>query len=200
VSAKKLPLLIVLSGPSGVGKDAILSLMKKRFPSFYYPVTMTTRPKREKEIDGQDYFFVSPEKFMEMVHKGELLEWSRVYGNLYGVPINQIREALKKKRDIILKVDVQGAQKIKEEIPGAVLVFIASPSQKTLISRLSKRRTEPPENLKLRLQTAEEEIRYLTIFDYIVVNDEGQIEQTLKRIEAIITAEKCRIHPIPAKI
>lgn len=195
--AKPPPLLIVISGPSGVGKDAVLALMKERFPSYSYAITMTTRPNRENETDGVHYFFVSENAFMEMVRKDELLEWSRVYGKLYGVPMSQVRQALQRGQDIVIKTDVQGAKKIKAKIPGAILVFIAPPSEQALLSRLNRRQTEDPQDLKLRLATAREEMNYLPIFNYVVVNEEGKVEETLEIIESIIVAEKCRLHPTP---
>lgn len=182
-------MLVVLSGPSGVGKDLLISLMKERFPSFYFAVTVTTRPKRENETEGVNYFFVSRDTFMEMVKRDEFLEWSRVYGNFYGVPLSQVRQSLQRGQDTVLKVDVQGAQKIKARIPGATLIFISPPSPEALTSRLSRRQTEKPQDLKVRLQTLQEEMTYLPIFNYVVVNDEGKIEETLKQIEAIISGE-----------
>lgn len=195
--AKPPPLLIVISGPSGVGKDAILLHMKRRFPSYFYPITMTTRPRRENEIEGEHYFFVSEVVFMEMVRKRKLIEWSKVYGRLYGVPAGQVREALQRGQDIVVKVDVQGAKKIKEMFPGAILIFIAPPSEQVLLSRLNRRQTEGTEDLKLRLETARGEMNCLPVFNYVVVNNEGKVDETLRQIEAIIVAEKLRIHPTP---
>lgn len=194
---KSPPLLIVLSGPSGVGKDIIISLMRKRFPSFYIAVTATTRPRREKESNGVDYFFVSRETFLEMVKKEELLEWSEVYGNYYGVPLNQVRQALQRDQDTVLKVDVQGAEKIKARIPEAILIFVAPPSHEALVARLRGRKTEKAEELKIRLETSQKEMKAMPIFNYAVVNAEGKIEETLKQIEAIITKEKQRVNTAP---
>lgn len=199
IPTKPPPLLVVISGPSGVGKDAVLLLMKKKSPSYYYPVTMTTRPRRESETEGVHYLFVSESTFMQMVRKGELLEWSRVYGRLYGVPMAQVREAMQRGQDIIVKVDVQGAEKIKAKMPASILVFIAPPSEQALLSRLNGRQTEDPESLKLRLGTAREEMKYLPIFNYMVVNEEEKLEETLQQIESIIVAEKCRIRQTPTQ-
>ncbi len=185
-------MLLVVSGPSGVGKDMLISLMKKQFPTFHFAVTMTTRTKRPVETDGVDYYFASPEIFTELVEKGGLLEWSQVYGNFYGVPLQQVREALARGQDTVLKVDVQGARKIKDKIPSAILVFVAPPSGEALAARLKGRKTEDPEQLKVRLETSQEEMKAMSIFDYIVVNDEGKIQETLDRITAIITSEKHR--------
>ncbi len=168
----------------------LISLMKKHFPAFHFAVTMTTRPRRPTETDGVDYFFVSPQTFREMIDKDELLEWSQVYGNYYGVPLRQVREALQRGRDTVLKVDVQGAQKIKLKIPTATLIFVAPPSEDSLAARLKGRKTENDNDLRIRLETSKEEMKTLPVFDYVVVNDEGKIEETLGRIKAIIAAEK----------
>lgn len=170
----------------------LISLMKKRFPSFHFTVTVTTRPKRDNEIEGKDYFFVSREKFMEMVKNGEFLEWSQVYGNFYGVPLKQVRLALRKGQDTVLKVDVQGAEKVKAKMAEATLIFVAPPSPDALEARLSRRKTEKAEDLKIRLETSREEMKYLPIFNYVVVNDEGKLENTLDEIEEIISKEKQR--------
>lgn len=187
---KQSPLLIVLSGPSGVGKDMLLSLMKQRFPRFHFAITATTRPRRANETDGVNYFFVSHETFLQMVRKDELLEWSEVYGNRYGVPLAQVMLALQRGHDTVLKVDVQGAEKIKAGIPGAILIFVAPPSTEALAARLRGRKTENAAELELRLDTSRKEMAALPLFDYVVVNDEGKIEDTLKAIEAIIEKEK----------
>ncbi|MBI2934992.1 MAG: guanylate kinase [Chloroflexi bacterium] len=185
-------MLLVLSGPSGVGKDMLLTLMKKQFPAFHFTVTMTTRPKRDKETDGVDYFFVSRQTFLEMVARDELLEWSEVYGNLYGVPFKQVREALDRGQDTVLKIDVQGARKVKQKIPSAVLVFVAPPSEEALAARLRGRKTENDSDFRVRLETSREEMKAISIFDYLTVNDEGKIQDTLESLKSIIATEKNR--------
>lgn len=195
IDSKANPLLIVVSGPSGVGKDAVLNGMKRRRYPLYYAVTATTRPRRERERDGADYYFVSSADFEKMIERNELLEWANVYGNLYGVPKRQIREALARGQDAVVKVDVQGAATIKKIAPQAVFIFLAPPSMSDLESRLRQRRTESGVDLNLRMMAAHEEMKQLPMFDYIVVNHKNGIEVAISQIEAIITAEKCRVNP-----
>jgi guanylate kinase len=190
-----MPLLIVLSGPSGVGKDAVLGSMKGEDFPLYYTVTLTTRPKRDGEIDGVDYYFTSEVNFHHMIEQGELLEWAKVYGHLYGVPKQQVREAMERGEDIIIKVDVQGATTIKNLLSDAVLIFLAPPSIGEQKKRLEQRRSESETDLKLRMETFHEEMNSLDIFDYIVVNHQGKLDFAVSQIKAIISAEKCRINP-----
>jgi guanylate kinase len=189
------PLLIVLSGPSGAGKDAILSRMKKSGYPLEFITTVTTRPRRAREKDNVDYHFVSVESFQKMLKASELVEWANVYGNWYGVPKEPLQRALAKGQDTIVKVDIQGAATIKKIIPQAVFIFIAPPSMKELTTRLKQRHTEPPFDLALRLKTAEEEMKKLPLFDYMVVNRQDKIDLVVSEIEAIISAEKHRVKP-----
>jgi guanylate kinase len=189
------PLLIVLSGPSGAGKDAVLSRMKELGHPLYYVVTATTRPQRPGEKDKVDYYFLSEADFHRMVEGGELLEWAQVYGHLYGVPKQQVNQALAQGQDVIIKVDVQGAATIKRLFPQAVLIFLAPPSLDELAQRLSRRQTEPTPGEELRLKTALEEMKNLPLFDYVVVNHKDEMAGAISQIEAIITAEKCRVKP-----
>ena len=189
------PLFIVLSGPSGVGKDAILARMKETGYPLEYITTVTTRPKRAAEREGIDYHFVSTEKFREMIARNELLEWAKVYGNGYGVPREAIKQALSRGQDAIVRVDVQGAASIKKTLPQAVFIFIMPSSMAELAVRLRERRTESPVDLAVRIKIAEEEIKKLPLFDYVVVNRQGEIDQAVSDIKAIITAEKCRVIP-----
>ena len=188
-------LLIVLSGPSGTGKDAVLSRMKELGCPLEYIVTVTTRPKRARERNNVDYHFVSTEKFQEMVKSNELLEWANVYSNWYGVPKQPIKQALGKGQDIIVKVDTQGAATIKKVLPQSVFIFLTPPSMEELTLRLKQRHTESPFDLALRLKTAEEEIKQLPLFDYVVMNQRDDIDQAISDIKAIITTEKCRTSP-----
>lgn len=183
----------MLSGPSGVGKDAILHEMKSQARPIHFAVTATTRPRRQGERDGVDYHFVSLDKFQEMMKVGELLEWAQVYGNLYGVPTQEVEQALKAGQDVIVKVDVQGAATIKGIMPQALLIFLAPPSMEELVSRLRQRQSESGVDLDRRIETAHEEMKRLPIFNYVVVNDE--VERAVAKVDAIITAEKCRINP-----
>jgi len=189
------PLLIVLSGPSGVGKDAILEGIKKRGYPLHFTVTATTRPRRKKEAHGVDYHFVSRAEFESMIEKGELLEWANVYGNLYGVPKSELQQAMEKGEDVIVKVDVQGAATIKRTVPEAVFIFLAPPSMEDLKKRLKQRKTESSIDLGVRIKAAEKEMNSLSMFDYVVVNHKNGIGRAISQIESIITAEKCRVKP-----
>ncbi|AHB12823.1 MULTISPECIES: guanylate kinase [Dehalococcoides] len=189
------PLLLVVSGPSGVGKDAVLARMKERKLPLTYVVTTTTRPKRETETEGVDYNFIKPSEFQQLIGQNELLEWANVYGNFYGVPKAPIRQALSRGFDVIVKVDVQGAASIKKIVPNAVFIFLMPPDMEELTRRLEQRLTESPESLKRRLATAPLEIEKLPDFDYVVVNPEGEIDNAVREIMSIIAAEHCRIHP-----
>ena len=189
------PLLIVLSGPSGVGKDAVLSRMKESGYPLKYVITLTTRRRRANEKNNVDYHFVSDKKFKEMIEKNELLEWANVYGNLYGVPKKEVKQALDQGQDVMVKVDIQGAATIKKILPQAVSIFLTPPSMEEILTRLKQRHTESPSDLELRLKTAEEEIKQLPKFDYAVVNRWSEIDLAVSDIEAIITAEKCRVNP-----
>ena len=195
VTVEKGPLLIVLSGPSGVGKDAVLIRMKELGYPLEYITTITTRPQRATERDNVDYHFISTERFQEMIEHGELLEWAKVYSNWYGVPKGTIKHALDRGQNTIVKVDVQGAATIKKILPQAVFIFLIPPSMEDLATRLKQRRTESPFDVALRIKIAEEEIEQLPLFDYVVVNRQGKIDRAVAEIKAIITAEKCRVAP-----
>ena len=189
------PLLIVLSGPSGAGKDALLTKMKESGYPLEYITTVTTRVQRAEEKDNVDYHFISTGKFQEMLKNNELLEWANVYGNWYGVPKEPIKRALERGRDTIVKVDTQGAATIKKIMPEAVFIFLMPPSREELATRLKQRHTESPSDLALRIKTVEEEIKQLPLFDYIVVNKQDKIDLAVSDITAIIAAEKCRVNP-----
>ncbi len=189
------PLLIVLSGPSGVGKDAVLAMMKESGYPLKYITTITTRLRRANEKNNVDYHFVSGERFQEMIENSELLEWANVYGNWYGVPKEAVKQALDKGDDIIVKVDIQGTATIKKILPQAIFIFLIPPSMDELLIRLKQRHTESPSDLALRLKTAEEEMKQLPLFDYIVVNRWDEIDLAVSEIKAIFTAEKCRVAP-----
>ncbi|MXY44828.1 MAG: guanylate kinase [Dehalococcoidia bacterium] len=186
------PLLVVISGPSGVGKDAVLERMKASNVPYYFAVTATARPKRENEVDGVDYLFISRDEFQEMIVNDELLEWAEVYGNLYGVPKSPVREALARGQDVILKIDVQGGDNIRRLVPGAVYVFLAPPDMRELERRLTQRRTESSETLKVRLETAAREMEEAAKYDYVVVNRTGQIDEAVEEINEIIRHERAR--------
>ena len=189
------PLLIIISGPSGVGKDATLARMKKAEPLFHYVVTATTRPKRPGEKDGVDYRFLSEDQFHQLAETKQLLEWAKVYGNYYGVPKEEIKEALNRGQDVIVKVDVQGASTIKQILPDAVFIFLIPPSTEELANRLKRRQSQPSAELNLRLNKAREEMESLSLFDYVVVNYTDKLDLAVSQINAIVTAEKCRAKP-----
>jgi len=192
------PLLIVLSGLSGVGKDTVLSRLRQSAHPLEFIITVTTRPQRPNERDGVHYRFVSEADFREMIDSGKLLEYAEVYGNYYGVPSDPVKKALADEKDVVVKVDVQGAATIRKAVPEAVLIFLAAASMQELESRLRQRSTESESDLALRLETAAAEMEQLPVFDYIVVNRRGEVNQAVADIDAIITAEKCRV--VPRKI
>jgi guanylate kinase len=189
------PLLIIISGPSGVGKDATLNKIRESGLNFCTVVTVTTRTKRPLENDGIDYHFISGEAFDKLVEQTELLEWAKVYGNYYGIPKQQVIHALESGQDVFIKVDVQGAATIKKILPDAVLIFLMPPSIDDLAERLKQRGTQTELELAARLNEAKEEIESLSIFDYVVVSYKDDLDQTVSEINAIVTAEKHRVHP-----
>jgi guanylate kinase len=188
------PMVYVVSGPSGVGKDAILNRMKAGKYPFEFITTVTTRRQRASEKDCVDYHFISEEKFQELLNNNGLLEWAKVYGNWYGVPKQPVREALERNRDTFIKVDVQGAANIKKILPEAVFIFIAPPSMEELSRRLTQRCTETVADLSLRLKTAEDEMKQICNFDYVVMNPCNELENAIEDILAIVIAEKCRVN------
>ena len=189
------PILFIISGPSGVGKDALVAILKQHDPSRHYAITVTTRPPRQDEQNGVHYHFWTEERFQEQVNDGELLEWAKVYDNYYGVPKSELRPALQQKLDVVLKVDVQGASTIKGLLPQAVLIFIAPYSVDELQQRHYRRHTESVDELQLRMQTANNELAAMSYFDYVVINKQGDLPKAVARVEAIFTAEKSRVKP-----
>jgi guanylate kinase len=189
-------ILVIISGPSGVGKDTIIEALRRRMhdPEYHYVVTCTTREKRPGEVNSVDYWFLDRETFAAQRAAGEFLEANEVHGNWYGTPRRQVREALAEGRDVILKIDVQGAQVVKEKIPGALLIFLIPPSLEDLFQRLLSRATETADELELRQRNAAIELARQEDYDYVVTNETGQVERTAERIDAII-AEEHRKHP-----
>ena len=187
------PLLFVLSGPSGVGKDAVLEGLRESERAVYFAVTATTRSQRTGETDGKDYCFITKSEFEQMIEQNELLEWANVYGNYYGVPRDKLKKALLDGMDAVVKVDVQGAATIKRIAPDAVLIFIAAPSMDELEQRLIRRKTESGVDLELRTMAARIEMESLPLFDYMVINYDDQVGLAVSQIRSIITAEKCRL-------
>ena len=189
------PLLLILSGPSGAGKDYVLAQLKREHRDLVHITTTTTRERRAGEIDGVHYHFTTEGAFHRMIENQELLEYASVYGKLYGVPRQTVAEALEKGLDTIIKTDVQGAMTIRQCLPDAVLIFLMPPSRQDLNCRLARRNTEQPEDIERRLNTADAEFETLPRFDYVIVNGEGQIDRVIYEIEAIMVAEKLRARP-----
>ena len=187
------PLLIVLSGPSGVGKDSVIREMKSRSLPLHFVVTATTRPPREEEVEGRDYLFISKERFAEMIDQGELLEYAVVYGDCKGIPKSQVRQALASGHDVIMRVDVQGAATVRRLCSQALLIFLTTRNEEELERRLKARRTESPEELMLRIATARQEMQRLDEFDYVVVNRDNHLSDAVANILAILEAEHSRI-------
>ncbi len=193
-------MLAIISGPSGVGKDTIIDVMRGheaetgRTGERHYVVTVTTRAPRNGEVDGVDYHFVSREEFLRIRAARGFLEANEVHGNWYGSPRDQVRVALAAGRDVILKIDVQGAQVVKEQVTEALLIFVIPPTLETLFSRLRARATESADELELRQRNAAIELARQDDYDHVVVNETGQAERTAERIEEIIAAER-RTHP-----
>jgi len=184
------PLLVVLTGPSGAGKDSILARLRSLGRPYHFAVTATTRAARPSEREGVDYFFVSPVEFQRMLERGELLENALVYGHRYGVPKAPIRDAIDSGQDILFRTDVQGARYIKAIVPSAVTIFVAPPSIDDLKPRLQERGSDTPEQLELRLRIAEEEMEAASQFDYTVVNED--LERCVQEIEEILRRERAR--------
>jgi guanylate kinase len=187
------PKLIVLSGPSGVGKDSVLIRMRERGLPFHFVVTATTRSKRPTEVDGQDYFFVSSDEFARMIEANELLEYAIVYNDYKGIPKQQVRDALASGQDVIMRIDVQGAATIRKLVPDSVLIFLTTESEEAMVLRLQARQTETPEGLKLRIATARQELKRANEFDYAVVNKQSCLDETVDDISSIINAEHHRV-------
>lgn len=188
------PMLVVISGPSGVGKDTIIEALHRRRhrPPYHYVVTCTTRARRPGEIDGVSYNFLTVEQFQALRDAGELLEANQVHGHWYGTPRVGLREALARGQHAILKIDVQGAQVVKGCVPDALLVFVVPPSLETLFQHLKARRTESTDELELRQRNAALELARTGDYDYVVLNEEGDVDRTAKRIDEIISHEERR--------
>jgi guanylate kinase len=189
------PLLIVISGPSGVGKDSVVQRMQERGMQMHFVVTANTRPIREGEIEGVDYFFVSRDEFAELIEKDELLEYAIVYNDYKGIPKQQVRQALASGNDVVMRLDVQGAETIRKMYPQALLIFLSTVDEDELVDRLKQRKTEKPEGLKLRIATARKEMQRVEMFDYYVINADMRLDETVDTIAAIIKAEHHRTDP-----
>jgi guanylate kinase len=189
------PLLIVISGPSGVGKDSVVQRMKERGLPFHFVVTATDRPPRPNEVHGLDYYFYTTAEFERMIEENELLENAWVYGQHKGIPKAHVREALASGWDVVMRVDVQGAETVKKLLPAAITVFLMCESEEELVARLRERRTESEEALKERLDTARQEMACIPSFDYVVVNRHSDLDGAVDDVVAIMRAEHCRSVP-----
>ena len=188
-------LVFVLSGPAGVGKDAVLARLLERGVEIGRVVTAITRPPRPGEVEGRDYYFVSRERFMGMVAAGELLEWADYVGSPRGAPIWSLEQTLRRGRDAILKIDVEGARQVRVRLPAAITIFLEPPSLQTLLERMAGRGHDDPAEMQRRLRRAEEEMALAPSYDYRIVNREGELERAVDAVTAIIAAERARVPP-----
>ena len=188
---KKRGLLIVLSGPSGVGKGTVRKeLFTQPNTNYEYSVSMTTRNSREGEVDGVDYFFKSRDEFEQLIEEGRLLEYAEYVGNYYGTPLDYVNATLDAGRDVFLEIEVVGAAQVREKVPDGLFIFLAPPSLTALEDRLIGRGTETADVIKSRVMKAREELEMMNLYDYVVENDE--VQNACDRINAIVTAEHCR--------
>lgn len=192
---EKNPLMIVISGPSGVGKDSVLRALKRSELPIHHVVTVNTRNPRPDEQEGVDYFFVSREKFEKMIENQEFIEYAKVYDDYKGVPKAQIRNAIETGKDVVLRLDVQGAEKIKSIYPQAILIFLLPSNQDDWYKRLGGRRLSHEKDLDTRIRTVRDELKKARDFDYLVVNEQNKLSKTVGMIEAIITVEHHRAKP-----
>ncbi len=189
------PLLVVLSGPSAAGKGSLVAALQQLDRPWHFAVTATTRPKRPGEVDGRDYIFKEVSEFMRMRERDELLECAEVYDRWYGVPRQQVRDPIIAGKDVILEIDVQGAGTIRELAPQALTIFVMPATMASLRDRLAHRGTEDPDDMERRLREAAVELERMEEFDYRVVNRDGELDVAVREIDAIISAEKCRVNP-----
>ncbi len=189
------PLLVVFSGPSGVGKTTVTNELVRHGWSGHIVVTATTRRPRPGEVDGVDYHFRSQHEFQRMLEHGELLEHAEVHGNWYGVPATPVREKLAQGIDVLLTIDTQGARTIRARTQGAIFVFLAPRSLDELVERLNVRGTDTPEQRTLRMLNAEREMAELEKYDYVIVNQQDRLAESIEQLRAILRAEHCRVHP-----
>ena len=195
------PLLVVISGPSGAGKDSVLMRLRERELPFHFTVTATTRPQREVDpADHQFISFLSEEAFDRLLAEDGLLEHAQVYGYRYGVPKAPVREALERGQDVVMRVDVQGAATIKKLTPAALLIFLTPPSLEELEARLRSRGLDDPETIRRRLEAASRELEQLPRFDYAVANERDRLDDAVDQVLAIMAAERCRVGRQPVTL
>jgi guanylate kinase len=197
VSHSRSPLLVVLSGPSGVGKDTVMERLHGTLPDLHYAVTATTRPPRPGEVDGRSYYFLTREEYDSMLDRGELLAPAQVHGNWYGAPLEPLRAAFALGKDVLLKIDVQGAIAVRRRLPQAVFLFLAPPTPQHLVERLGSRHTESPDQLARRLRDASYELAQMPHYDYCVVNHDDDLDGTVADVACVISAERLRINRQP---
>jgi guanylate kinase len=183
-------LLIVVTGPSAVGKGTICNALRQETPNLHWSVSCTTRKQRPGEVHGKDYFFIDEPEFRRRIEAGELLEWAQVYSNFYGTPRQYVDEMIEAGHDIILDIDMQGARRVRDMYPGSVFVFVIPPSMETLRQRIGGRGTESEESVRLRLEQAPKWIEEGLQYDYVIVNDE--LHAAVRHLRSIIVAEKSR--------
>lgn len=183
--------LIVLSGPSGTGKGTICKELLRSYPNLQYSVSATTRTPREGEANGVNYWFITRDEFQTMVENDELLEWAEVYGNFYGTPRRYVQQQLDSGKDVVLEIDIQGAMQIKNKFPQGVFIYVVPPSLEVLADRIYKRGTDSMDTIKKRLSCASTELESAYNYHYVIVND--SVGAAVAKVEAIITAERCRV-------
>lgn len=194
-SQDKQGLLFVLSAPSGTGKDSVINGLKKRGMDFYVVASVTTRAPRPGESEGNPYHFITKEKYDAMVAQNELLEHANVHGNWYGQPLQPIKDMVRAGCDVLLKIDVQGAATVRQKVPGAIFIFLVPGSVDELSLRLTKRKTETEAEQERRLADARTELAQRDMYDYVIVNRQGHLEEAVDKLRAIMIAEHCRTHP-----
>ncbi|MBD7936778.1 MULTISPECIES: guanylate kinase [Cytobacillus] len=188
---KEKGLLIVLSGPSGVGKGTVRKeIFSQPDTAFEYSISMTTRKPRQGEVDGVDYFFKSREEFETLIEQDKLLEYAEFVGNYYGTPVDYVKQTLNEGKDVFLEIEVQGAKQVREKFPDGLFIFLVPPSLSELKNRIVTRGTETEDSINHRLSAAKEEIEMMKLYDYVVEND--QVENACERINSIVVAEHCR--------
>jgi guanylate kinase len=185
--------LLVISGPSGAGKGTVCKALLQQ-NDIWISVSATTRLPRSGEVEGVNYFFITKEEFLKSIDSDDFLEYAEVYGNFYGTPKSKVFQMLEQGKNVILEIDIQGALKIKSAYPEGIFIFILPPSMEELRTRITNRGSETPESLKTRLESAYDEISFASKYDYAVVND--KVDEAVRKIESIITAEKCRVFKI----
>ena len=195
------PVLVLISGPSAVGKDTIArGVMAKRPHEYHFVVTAATREPRVNEVDGHDYHFVSKDEFARMIDEDELLEYAVVYEDYKGVPKREIRDALASGKNAIMRVDVQGAATIRELIPQVITIFLVAPTDEEMVQRLKDRKSETVESINLRVATARKEMKRLAEFDYCVINADGRQDDAIDKVISIVEAARCRMQQTPVTI